>query len=70
MNNRAALDWVNFLLANVKDGLGPFLAVYLLASQHWDAGRIGVVMMIAGLATVAARHPSARSSTGPIGSAD
>jgi hypothetical protein len=44
MNNRAALDWVNFLLANVKDGLGPFLAVYLLASRHWDAGRIGVVM--------------------------
>ena len=57
MNNRAALDWVNFLLANVKDGLGPFLAVYLLASQHWDAGRIGVIMMIAGLATVVARTP-------------
>jgi hypothetical protein len=57
MNNRAALDWVNFLLANVKDGLGPFLAVYLLVSQHWDAGRIGGVMMIAGLATVVARTP-------------
>src|SRR5215467_7101068 len=57
MNNRAALDWVNFLLANVKDGVGPFLAVYLLTSQHWDAGRIGVVMMIAGLATVVARTP-------------
>jgi MFS family permease len=57
MNNRAALDWVNFLLANVKDGLGPFLAVYLLASQHWEAGRIGIVMMIAGVATVVARTP-------------
>jgi MFS family permease len=57
MNNRAALDWVNFLLADVKDGLGPFLAVYLLASQHWEAGKIGVVMMIAGLATVAFRTP-------------
>jgi MFS family permease len=55
MNNRIALDWLNFLLANVKDGLGPFLAVYLLASQHWDAGKIGVVMMIAGIATVVAR---------------
>jgi hypothetical protein len=63
MNNRAALDWVNFLLANVKDGLGPFLAVYLLASQHWTPAELV-------LATVAARHPSARSSTGPIGSAD
>ena len=57
MNNRAALDWVNFLLANVKDGLGPFLAVYLLATQHWEAGRIGIVMMIAGVATVLARAP-------------
>jgi MFS family permease len=57
MNNRFALDWVNFLLANVKDGLGPFLAVYLLASQHWDAGKIGIVMMIAGVATVIARIP-------------
>jgi MFS family permease len=57
MNNRTALDWLNFLLANVKDGLGPFLAVYLLASQHWEAGKIGVVMMIAGIATVVARAP-------------
>ena len=57
MKNRLALDWVNFLLANVKDGLGPFLAVYLLASQHWDAGKIGLVMMIAGVATVVARTP-------------
>ena len=40
-----------------KDGLGPFLAIYLLSSQHWDPGRIGVVMMIAGVATVAARTP-------------
>jgi energy-converting hydrogenase Eha subunit C len=56
MNNRAALDWFNFLLANVKDGLGPFLAAYL-ATQHWEAGRIGIVMMIAGLATVLARAP-------------
>jgi MFS family permease len=57
MRNLAALDWLNFLLANVKDGLGPFLAVYLLASQHWDAGKIGLVMMIAGVATVLARAP-------------
>jgi MFS family permease len=57
MKNLRALDGVNFLLANVKDGLGPFLAVFLLTSQHWDAGKIGVVMMIAGIATVLARAP-------------
>jgi len=58
MNNRGALDTVNFLLANVKDGVGPFLAVYLLANQHWQASKIGLVMMIGGLATVIARTPS------------
>jgi MFS family permease len=57
MKRQAPLDWLNFFLADVKDGLGPFLAIYLLSSQHWDAGKIGVVMMIAGIATVAARTP-------------
>jgi MFS family permease len=57
MRMQAPLDWLNFFLADVKDGLGPFLAIYLLSSQHWDAGKIGVVMMIAGVATVVARTP-------------
>ena len=57
MKSRAALDWVNFLIADVKDGLGPFLAIYLILSQHWDSTHVGVIMMIGGLATVAARAP-------------
>src|SRR5438552_11781562 len=57
MRMQAPLDWLNFFLADVKDGLGPFLAIYLLSSQHWDPGKIGLVMMIAGVATVAARTP-------------
>jgi MFS family permease len=57
MRPQAPLDWLNFFLADVKDGLGPFLAIYLLSSRHWDPGEIGVVMMIAGVATVAARTP-------------
>jgi len=56
--NRAPLDWLNFFLADVKDGLGPFLAIFLLSSQHWDAGKIGIVLTIAGIATVIARGPS------------
>jgi hypothetical protein len=36
---QAPLDWLNFFLADVKDGLGPFLAIYLLSSQHWDPVR-------------------------------
>jgi MFS family permease len=55
--NRWPLDWLNFFLADVKDGLGPFLAIFLMSSQHWDAERIGVVLTIAGVATVLARGP-------------
>jgi MFS family permease len=57
VKSQRPLDWLNFFLADVKDGLGPFLAIYLLSSRHWDPGEIGVVMMIAGIATVAARGP-------------
>ena len=56
--NRAPLDWLSFFLADVQGGVGPFLAIYLMGSQHWDAGRIGVVLTIGGLATVVARGPA------------
>ncbi|MFT4078370.1 MFS transporter [Rhodomicrobium sp.] len=57
-HNQSALDWLNFLLADVKDGLGPFLAIYLTSSQQWDAGSAGLVLTIGGLATVLARSPA------------
>jgi predicted MFS family arabinose efflux permease len=52
------LDWLNFLLADVQGGLGPFRAIYLWSSQHWDAGHVGIIMTVAGIATVAARAPA------------
>ena len=55
--NRAALDWLNFLLGNVKDGLGPFLAIFLMSSQHWDAGSIGLVLTVSGVTTAVTRGP-------------
>jgi MFS family permease len=55
--NRAPLDWLSFLLGNVKDGLGPFLAIFLMSSQHWDAGKIGIVLTISGVTTALARGP-------------
>jgi MFS family permease len=51
------LDWLNFLLADVQGGLGPFLAVYLTASRHWAPGAAGMMLTIGGLATVAASTP-------------
>jgi MFS family permease len=56
--NRAPLDWLCFLLADVKDGIGPFLAVFLPSAQHWDPGRAGLALTIGGVATVLARAPA------------
>jgi len=54
----AALDALNFFLADVRDGLGPYLAIYLLAEHHWDAAQIGLVMTLAGLAALVAQTPA------------
>ncbi|MGY4185225.1 MFS transporter [Bradyrhizobium sp. USDA 4459] len=53
-----ALDAANFFLADVRDGLGPYLAVYLLAEQHWDEARIGLVMSMATIAGIVAQTPA------------
>lgn len=53
-----ALDWLNFFLADVQSGLGPFLAIFLITSQHWNAADIGVVMTISGIATLVAQTPA------------
>jgi hypothetical protein len=52
-----ALDAANFFLADVRDALGPYLAVYLLTERDWDAARIGMVMSIATVAGILAQTP-------------
>ena len=44
--NNLSLDGLNFFLADVRDGLGPYLAIYLLAVHRWDPASIGVVMTL------------------------
>jgi MFS family permease len=53
-----SLDALNFFLADVRDGLGPYLAIYLLTEQKWDEASIGVVMSIAALAGIVAQTPA------------
>lgn len=53
-----ALDAANFFLADVRDALGPYLAVYLLTERQWDAASIGVVMSIATVAGILAQTPA------------
>ena len=52
------LDALNFFLADVRDGLGPYLAVYLLAVHHWDQASTGLVLSISGVAGLAAQTPA------------
>ncbi len=52
------LDALNFFLADVRDGLGPYLAIYLLTEQKWNEASIGAVMSVAGLAGIAAQTPA------------
>ncbi len=53
-----ALDAANFFLADVRDGLGPYLAIYLLTEQKWDEASIGVVMSLATIAGIVAQTPA------------
>ncbi|WP_316188475.1 MULTISPECIES: MFS transporter [unclassified Bradyrhizobium] len=53
-----ALDTTNFFLADVRDGLGPYLAIYLLTEQKWDEASIGVVMSLATIAGIVAQTPA------------
>lgn len=48
---------LNFFIADVRDGLGPFLGIFLV-SHHWRAEEIGLVMTVGGLAGLLATFPS------------
>ncbi|WP_337175690.1 MFS transporter [Paludisphaera sp.] len=47
------LDALNFFLADVRDGLGPYLAIYLTSRRHWDPSRVGVAMAAMLVGTIA-----------------
>jgi predicted MFS family arabinose efflux permease len=53
-----SLDWLNFFLADVRDGVGPYLAIYLQASHKWSPANIGIAMSAMGIATVIAQTPA------------
>lgn len=40
------LDLVNLFMADVKDGVGVYLSVYLLVVQKWDPSTIGLIVSI------------------------
>ncbi len=52
-----SLEWLNFFLADVQTGVGPFLAAYL-ASEGWNPGRVGFALTFGGLVAVATQTPA------------
>jgi MFS family permease len=52
-----SLEWLNFFLADVQTGLGPFLAAYL-ASSRWNPGRVGYALTFGGLVAVVMQTPA------------
>jgi MFS family permease len=52
-----SLEWLNFFLADVQTGLGPFLAAYL-ASSGWNPSRVGYALTFGGFVTVAVQTPA------------
>src|SRR5947207_7093720 len=48
---------VNFLMADVHTGVGPFVAIYLAASLHWNPRDIGLALSAAGIAGLIAQTP-------------
>ncbi|WP_231639211.1 MFS transporter [Sphingomonas profundi] len=56
------LDALNFFLADVRDGLGPYLAIYLIAvrgpAHGWNEATVGVVLTIAGIVGLLAQTPA------------
>jgi len=53
-----ALDGVNFFLADVRDGMGPFLGTFLRTDQGWDAGRVGIALAASQIGTLLAQTPA------------
>ena len=53
-----ALAPLNLFLADVRDGVGPYLAIYLLSVRHWRPGSIGLAMALPGLVAVLLQTPA------------
>lgn len=52
-----SLDWLNFLIADVRGGLGPYIIVYLITEQGWSPTATGLVSTISGWLGLAVQAP-------------
>jgi predicted MFS family arabinose efflux permease len=52
------LDGINFLMADVRDGVGPYLSVFLKGGQNWEPGAIGIAMAASSIASALCQIPA------------
>ena len=52
------LDGINVLMADVRDGVGPYLSVFLKGGEQWDAGAIGIAMAASSIAAAICQIPA------------
>ena len=45
-------------LADVRDGMGPFLGTFLREKHYWDAGQVGIALAASQIGTVLAQTPA------------
>jgi MFS family permease len=55
--NPASLDGLNFLLADVRGALGPYLNVFLVTQQRWSQESVGLVTTVGGLLGLVVQTP-------------
>ena len=56
--SQRGLDGINLLMADVRDGVGPYLSVFLKGGEHWDSGAIGVAMAASSVAAAVCQVPA------------
>lgn len=56
-NGQRALEALNFFMADMQAGIGPFLGVFLL-THGWQSGWIGTVMTVGGVAGMLMTTPA------------
>lgn len=55
--NPLSLDALNFFLADVRTGFGPYLNVFLVTQRDWSQAQVGIITMIGGLLSIFVQTP-------------
>ena len=55
--SQRGLDWLNFFVADVQTGFGPFVAVYL-AAQEWTEAEVGLALSVGAFTAMVSQVPA------------